>query len=67
MKLSLRIAVACGFLLFASQVNAVYIQDDGERKSFSKTLDGPGEYLITVDGNPTDEMIELAVPSDAAE
>ena len=60
MKLPLRIAVACGLLLFASQTHAVYTQD-GERKSFaiSRTDTAP-----VIDGKLNDEVWKSATSID---
>ena len=52
MKLPLRIAVACGLLLFASQTNAVYTQD-GERKSFAISR---ADTAPVIDGKLNDEV-----------
>ncbi|MCH7685597.1 MAG: hypothetical protein IH899_02770 [Planctomycetes bacterium] len=38
-------------------------RENGERKTFSTTLEKPGSYEIHVEGDPVDESIELSVPS----
>ncbi|HUG94502.1 MAG TPA: hypothetical protein VML55_27035 [Planctomycetaceae bacterium] len=40
-------------------------RENGEPKSYSTDLTGPGAYEITVEGDPENESIELAVASDA--
>ena len=60
MELLLRFAVACGFMLFASQVDAVYIED-GERKSFaiSRATSAP-----VIDGKLDDDAWKTATTVD---
>ena len=60
MKLSLRIAVACGLLLFAAQVSAVYIQD-GERKSFAISR---ADTAPIIDGKLNDDVWKTATTVD---
>ncbi len=40
--------------------------ENGARKTKRVTLDGPGEYEIVAGADPTDESVEIAVPSDGA-
>ncbi len=40
--------------------------EDGVRKTHTARLDGPGSYDVVVEGEPTDDFIELSVPSDRA-
>ena len=38
--------------------------ENGQPKSHRATLDAPGAYEVVAEGEPTDESIEIAVPSD---
>ena len=38
-------------------------RENGERKTFSTTLEKPGSYEINVAGDPVDDSIELTVPT----
>jgi len=60
MRLPLRIAVACGLLLIASQTNAVYTQD-GERKSFAISR---AHTAPVIDGKLNDDVWKSATAVD---